>query len=364
MKQLIWRKLALRRKVAWVLRVAFLVSAIILSVGCGTSASQTTTLNVFEWSGFELPEFWQQFAEKHPDVRVDFSFFGEDAEAFAKMQTGYVTDLVHPCSGWWQLYVDNNLVQPLDVSRLENLDKMPEALTSLGVFNGQQYFIPWDWGYESILVRTDKVQTIPTSWADLWNPEYAGHVAIYDSGEAQHIVASLVLGFDPFNTTPEQDEAIVQKLIQLKPNLLTYWTDYTEVVQLVASGDVWVAGSAWPDSLLLLANEGIPAEYITPVEGRIGYVCGFGIPTNAKNVDLAYDYINAVTSTEAMMFLINEYGYGAANMEAPPLANQEIVRLLGLDDLSSLDETTFYESVTAARREQLVNDWARVKAAP
>lgn len=346
----------------WTLALA--LSAVIFLVSCGGARSQGGALNVFEWSGYELPEFWAEFAAKHPDVKVDFSFFGEDAEAFAKLQTGFVTDLVHPCSGWWQLYVDNNLVQPLDVSRLAHFASMPEAFTSLGNFNGQQYFIPWEWGYESILVRTDKVQTIPTSWADLWNPEYAGHVAIYDSGEAQHIVASLVLGYEAFNTTPEQDEAIVQKLIELKPNLLTYWTDYTEVVQLVASGDVWVAGSAWPDSLLLLQDEGVPVAYITPVEGRIGYVCGFGIPSSAKNVDLAYDYINAVTSTDAMVFLINEFGYGAANLDAVPLADQEIVELLQIGDISMLRGTTFYESVTAERREQLVNDWARVKAAP
>ncbi len=353
MKQRIWWKLALT------------LSAVMLLASCGGSeTADSGPLNVFEWSGYELPEFWTQFAEQHPDVTVDFSFFGEDAEAFAKLQTGYVTDLVHPCSGWWQLYVDNELVQPLDLSRLENFDKMPEALTRLGQFNGQQYFIPWEWGYESILVRTDKVQTMPTSWNDLWNPEYAGHVSIYDSGEAQHIVASLVLGYDAFDTTPEQNEAIVQKLIELKPNLLTYWTDYTEVVQLVASGDVWVVGSAWPDSLLLLQEEGVPVEYITPTEGRIGYVCGFGIPSSAENVDLAYDYINAVTSTEAMTFLVNEYGYGSANLEATAQADQEIVELLEVGDLSMLDSTTFYESVTAERREQLVSDWDRVKAAP
>ncbi|MEZ4646446.1 MAG: extracellular solute-binding protein [Chloroflexota bacterium] len=350
-------------------KVALVMSAVVLLISCGGNTESTEeatpdTLNVFEWSGYELPEFWAQFAEKHPDVTVDFSFFGEDAEAFAKMQTGYKTDLLHPCSGWWQLYVDNGLVQPLDEARLENIKDMPAALLDYGRINGQLYFVPWEWGYESILVRTDKVDTIPTSWGDLWNPDYAGHVAIYDSGETQHIVGSLVLGYDPFATTAEQEESIVQKLIELKPSLLTYWTDYTEIVQLVASGDVWVAGNAWPDTLMLLREEGIPVEYITPSEGRMGYICGFGIPANAAHVDLAYDYINAATSLDAMTFLINEYGYGAANSNAVAAADQETVSLLQIDDPAILETTVFYKSVSPEQREAFVSNWDRVKAAP
>jgi len=364
MNRLTWWKLALT------------VSAILLLVSCDGSNENTagsgdtavtpdnSTLNVFEWSGYELPEFWAQFADQHPDTNVDFSFFGEDAEAFAKLQTGYQTDLFHPCSSWWQLYVDNGLVQPLDESRLQNLKDIPESLLAYGRINGQLYFVPWEWGYESILVRTDKVDTIPTSWNDLWNPEYAGHVAIYDSGETQHVVGALVLGYDPYATTPEQNEAIVQKLTELKPNLLTYWTDYTEIVQLVASGDVWIAGNAWPDTLVLLQDEGVPVEYITPTEGRMGYVCGFGIPAKAQHVDLAYDYLNAVTSVDATTFLINEYGYGAANSQAIAGADPDTVALLQLNDSAILQSTIFYESVTPEQREIFVSDWDRVKAAP
>ncbi len=348
-----------------------LVAFILTSCGSGSTnvadsseQSEDATLNVFEWSGYELPEFWAQFAEQHPTTTVDFSFFGEDAEAFAKLQTGYQTDVFHPCSSWWELYVANELVQPLDLSRLENFDTMPESLTQYGKFNGQQYFIPWEWGYESILVRTDKVDKIPTSWQDLWDPAYAGHVAIYDSGETQHVVGALALGYDPYNTTTEQNEAIVQKLTELKPNLLTYWTDYTEIVQLVAAGDVWIAGNAWPDTLVLLRDEGVPVEYITPEEGRMGYICGFGIAANAKNVDLAYDYLNAVTSLEAMTFLINEYGYGAANNEAVAQADQDIVELLQIGNPDILNHTIFYESVTPEQRDLFVSSWDRVKAAP
>ena len=81
-------------------------------------------------------------------------------------------------------------------------------MAKLGDFDGQQYFVPWDWGYESILVRTDKVDQVPASWADLWNPEYAGRLSVPDSAEVVFVMAALAAGIpDPWNTTPEQDEA-------------------------------------------------------------------------------------------------------------------------------------------------------------
>ncbi|MCA9974407.1 MAG: hypothetical protein KC413_01600, partial [Anaerolineales bacterium] len=105
-------------------------------------------------------------------------------------------------------------------------------------------------------------------------------------------------------------------------------------------------------------------EYITPSEGRMGYICGFGIPANAAHVDLAYDYINAATSLDAMTFLINEYGYGAANSKAVAAADQETVSLLQIDDPAILETTVFYKSVSPEQREAFVSNWDRVKAAP
>ncbi|HSN78360.1 MAG TPA: extracellular solute-binding protein, partial [Anaerolineae bacterium] len=196
-------------------------------------STQGGNLVVLEWAGYELPQFYEPFTAQYPEVEVDYSFFSEDAEAFAKLQSGFDVDLMHPCNPWWGLYVEQGLVQPIDTSKLTHFDQLDPDMVALGQFNGQQYFIPWDWGFESILVRTDKVETIPQSWADLANPEYAGRLAIWDSGEANHIIAALALGFDPWNTTAEQDEQIKQWLIDLKPNLLTYWVDFSELAQQV-----------------------------------------------------------------------------------------------------------------------------------
>lgn len=329
-----------------------------------TQPASTGPLAVMEWSGYELPEFWAKFAEKHPDVKVDYSFFGEDAEALTKVQSGFQTDIIHPCNSWTNQYVENDLILPIDTSRISNWKDLNPILVTTGQVNGQQYLVPWEWGYESILVRTDKVSEIPDSWADLWDPQYAGHVTIFDSGETAWITTALALGFDPYNTTPEQQEAIQQKLIELKPNLLNYWTDFTEVIQMMASGDIWIAANAWPDAYLELKNQGIPVEYIEPKEGRLGYVCGFVITKESPNVDLAYDYIDATLDPQAMAFLSNEYGYGASNTKSLPLTDPETIELMMLDDSDVISHTFFYQPLTNEQRQLFTETWSQVKAAP
>lgn len=321
-------------------------------------------LTILEWAGYDAPEFWQPFAEKYPDVEVDFSYFADDAEALSKVQSNFAVDIIHPCSSWFGQYVELGLIQPIDTTRLKNWAGVNPELAKLGQIDGTQYLIPWDWGFESILIRTDKISTKPTSWKDLWNPEYKGHSSIFDSAEAAWVIAATVLGFDPYNTTPEQQEQIKEKLIALKPNLLNYWTDSTELAGLISSGDVWVAGDAWQDIYFVLKNEGVPVEYIKPEEGQLSFVCGFVISSASENEDLAYEYIDAALAPQSMANMANYFGYGAANFNALPLINPEYVAEFNLDNPDVLKDTIFYQSLTAEQRELFTRVWSEVKAAP
>lgn len=322
----------------------------------------TGKLLMLDWSGYELPEFWTDFAQKYPKVNVEFSFMSESADSYAKMKSGFETDLVHPCSNFWKIMVDEGMVQPLDTSKITNWKDVNPALAKQGEFNGKQYWAPWDWGFESILVRKDLVTTVPTSWADLWNPEYKGRIALYDSGETAHVITALALGIaDPWNTTPEQDEQIKQKLLELMPNVLTVWSSQTELEQMIASGDVWVAASAWNASYVNMLDQGLDVVYIDPKEGRAGYLCGFAIPTTSKNYDLALAMIDAYLAPSSQAYLANEYGYGIVNTAAISLVDPNVVKLLSLEDQNIISRTVFYEYLTPAQRDSWTSVWSEVK---
>jgi spermidine/putrescine-binding protein len=319
-------------------------------------------VNVVTWAGYDGAGFTDPFYAQYPDVTLNFSLITSDNELFTKIQSGYQADAI--CSVWEKLYIENDLLQPIDTSRLTNWDSIPEALSKNGVFLGQQYFVPFDWSYVSILVRTDKVTTMPTKWADLWNPEYKGHVAIIDSSQGAAVYTAWALGIDPYNTTTEQDAQIEQKLLELKPNLLTYWADPYAMMQMVTDGDLWVVGGAWASSFTRLKNEGIPVEYIVPEDGGRGMWIGyFSIPKTAENLDNAYAYIDYMISPVAQA-VVGGWGLGMSNFDAVSLLDPALVKLMGMDDLSILERTRFLEDVNMSQLKIWNAMWSRVKAAP
>ena len=120
---------------------------------------------------------------------MTFEFGASDADIFAKMSAGDKADVFHPYTGWLQFYVDEGLVEELDTSRFSNWSKIPDRFKELGQFDGKQYFIPYDWGFSSVLYRTDSAPDAGESWDALFNPDYAGHVSMWDDGVAAVSVA-------------------------------------------------------------------------------------------------------------------------------------------------------------------------------
>ena len=133
------------------------------ALGCRPSAEEPNELAVLEWSGYEAEDFWTDFKTANPDTEVTFEFGDTDANILAQMQGGSEADIFHFYTGWQQFYVDEGLVREIDTSKLTNWDKVPEDFKALGQIDGKQYFLPWDWGFTSILYNTEHVDEV-TSW--------------------------------------------------------------------------------------------------------------------------------------------------------------------------------------------------------
>ena len=64
---------------------------------------------------------------------------------------------------------------------------------------------------------TAKVTDVPKSWADLWKPEYAGHMIFLDDERSVIGLTLLTLGYDVNTTDPKQLDEAKTKLKQLVP---------------------------------------------------------------------------------------------------------------------------------------------------
>ncbi len=343
---------------------AVLLVFALLAGGAGVSfaAQDGGSLTVLDWAGFEDELFWIDFKNAHPDVDVTFEFGGSDADILAKMMAGDQADVFHPYTGWLQFYVQEGLVEELDTSRLTNWDKVPERFKELGQFDGKQYFVPYDWGYSSVLYRTDLAPEAGESWDALFNPEYAGHISMWDDGVASVDVASHVLGLDELNLTPEQLDQIEQEWVKQRDLNLFYWTGEPELVEAMASGDVWVA-YAWQGAYALLRAQGVPVAYADPEEGRHSWVGYYGIRKGSENIDEAYAFLDGKLAEETARNVVEQFYYGTANEDVmASITDPELIEVLSIDDPTVLDRTFFSPNLTAEQRDAWAEMWVDVKA--
>jgi spermidine/putrescine-binding protein len=139
--------------------------------------SEPGTLNILEWQGYEAGGTKAQtygmlagtdYTKEFGKDGLKYTYIVNDTEAVNKARQVQF-DVLHPCIENVQDYVNSKLVQPWDTSLLPSFKNLNPALTERGKINGQQYFIPWDWGYASILYRTDKVDPADaTGWELFW----------------------------------------------------------------------------------------------------------------------------------------------------------------------------------------------------
>lgn len=355
-----------------------LLALILLSTACGPTAAptpaaaptevapaeRTGTLTVLDWAGYDAPDFWTDFKSAYPKVTVNFEIGSSDPDIYSKMKAGDQADLFHAYTGWQQFYVDEGLAQAIDTSKLKNWDKVPDYFKKIGQINGKQYFVPWDWGFSSVLYRTDKIPEGVTSWAALQDPKYAGHISMWDDGPSAVSVSSYIHGWDETKITADQLATIKEEWIKQRALNKFYWAGEPELVDAMASGDVWAA-YAWQGAYATLLSKGIPVAYATPKEGRNSWVGYYGIRKGVKDYDLALKFLDEKLAVATGQSVVNQFYYGDANLEVmKAITDTTLIQAFSLDDPNILQKTNFTPLVTADQRDAWAKMWTEVKAAP
>lgn len=351
---------------------AVLVVTATLLLACGPAATptevppaeQTGSLTVLDWAGYDAADFWVDFQTKYPNIDVSFAIGASDADIYSKMAAGDQADIFHPYTGWIQFYVDEGLVEEIDTSQLSNWDKVPEHFKKIGQFDGKQYCIPWDWGFSSVLYRTDKVPEGVDSWDALIDPAYTGHISMWDDGPGAVTVSSYTHSYDETNISDEQLEDIKAEWIAQRDHNLFYWAGEPELVDGMANGDVWVA-YAWQGAYATLLGQGVPVAYANPKEGRNSWVGVYCIRKGTENKDLALKFLDEKLAEATGNNVVNLFYYGHANQDVMNgITDETLKEAFSIDDPNILETTNFTPNLTAEQRDAWTAMWNEVKAAP
>src|SRR5712692_4204881 len=295
--------------------------------------AESGRLQVLDWAGYEndggQPMF-AQYVKRYPKNKPQFTYMTNEADALGKIRAGQKPDLFRPYIGWVKYFAESGLVQPWDPKLISNLKHLNPFMVKAGQYQGKQYGIPDDWGFDAILYRADKVTPKAKSWGLLFDERYKGKIAWFDDIEMFEI-AGLYLGVkDPWNQTDAELQRTQKFLISKKHLVRLIWSYETKLWAAFGSGDLWIA-YAWPNDWVQMKKKGLPVVYMHPREKPIAWVGMFMLVAGTSRPKLAHAYVDAWSSAKSAKWLEDNYGYGHANTIARP-SSSDLLRVLQLSN--------------------------------
>jgi spermidine/putrescine transport system substrate-binding protein len=361
--------------------------------GCGSSGSSSSAkttplskrpaiakepgkLSILEWGGYEAggtpaqtsgmwagTPYTQEFG-KHS---VTYTYIVNDDQSLNKAATGGPFDIVHPCNEMLPSFVSQGLVQPWDPSLLPSLKNLNPFLLQRGQINGKQYLIPWDWGYASLLYRSDKISPADaTGWELAWNPKYKGKISLWNGAGSNFEVAALRLGYHNMDTmTPDQITAAKNALIQQKPLNKFYWSsEYQQMQPAFKAGDIWIT-YAWQDSYVAMNKAGLKVAYLNPTQGKLSWFCGFVLGSQTKNFFHAHKYVEAFINHHACVQMTNLFYYGTSDATTKPheIQDPKLAKQLNIGDPHAILAGDVHLQAYQPQRPKYELAWQEVLAA-
>lgn len=207
-----------------------------------------------------------------------------------------VYDLMGIVGGMQKPLVENDLVVPLDTSRLSNWGKHtniqkyilddPAGFQFAG-WEGKVYMMP-------TFIQGDSIGYLPEftgevdSYGALFDPKFKGFTAVEDNFTTTGQKTALYLKKnnlasidDPSNMTPGEVKRVIDFLVEKKKEgqFRLIWTSFEQSVNLFVNKEVYVQ-DCWEPMVFAARRQGVKAEYARPKEGYLLWSLGPYIVNN------------------------------------------------------------------------------------
>jgi spermidine/putrescine transport system substrate-binding protein len=337
--------------------------------------AESGNLSILEWGGYEAAGTKAQtyglksgmdYTQKYGTKGISYSYITNDDQALQKATSSGPFDIMHPCHENLPDYVNRGLVQPWDTSLIPSFSQLNPFLVKAGQYKGKQYMIPWDWGYGSLLYRTDMIDAADaTGWELAWNPKYKDRISLWNGASTNFEIAALKLGFPQMdNLDSSQLDQAKQALIQQKPLNKLYWaSEYSQEQPNFKSGETWIT-YAWQDSLVSMTAAGLKCAFLEPSQGRLSWLCGYMLGASTSNYYHAHAYVDSYINHASCVNMTNLFYYGTSNTTVTPdlVKNKTLATSLNLADPQAIASGNNHLQSWSPNRSQLELAWQEVTA--
>jgi spermidine/putrescine transport system substrate-binding protein len=282
-------------------------------IATDTAIESGATLQVYNWIDYMYKKVLKAFEEEY-DVTIEWTTFNNMEEGIQKLVAGQVQpDVFFPTTDYISRLVERDLIQPINHDLIPNLSSVVwPSFSDPGPFYdlGARYTVPYTIYTTGVAYRRDRVEDADAeaqAYELLWNPDYTGEVAYYDSYRDAIGMALLRNGVtNPNSGDPAEIDAAKEAILDLVNDLdaqIRINGTYAKLpegeftVSQSWSGDI--VGAQW---YLPKGTDWDVLGYWYPEDepGLIGNDT-IVIPTTSQNPRLAHEFIN--------FFLSEQYGY-------------------------------------------------------
>ena len=314
------------------IRVAACASAALLLAACGSSGGESTSsggggeLRTFTYEDTVSDEILAPYKKDNPDVDVRTATFESLDEAAAKLKSGFSTDVIEVCLDEAKPLLENDLLAPIDTSKLSNWSSLAETFRDAdGVtVDGKVIMVPISSGPHGIIYSTKDFPGGVDSYTALFDPVNKGKVAL-DGGWLTALAdTALASGIkDPIAMTDAQVGEMKDKILAaLKDGQFrTISQSDSDQANLFKSGEIVLADGGRGTAEQINSEDG-SVTWVAPKEGTLSWVCGLGISADAANTEAAYAFINDYIGT-ATQAVVGDAGYVITNPSALPDVSEE-----------------------------------------
>ena len=215
----------------------------------------------------------------------------------------------------------------------------------------ERYGLPFAWGSLPLVYDTAAFPAAPESWEVMWDEQYAQQMLWMDDANNSITLAALIVGAaNPYQLTDEDFAKIKDKLIAQKKLSLSYYAGFDDGVNLFAQNSIKLMFSMGEPQVPALVKKGVQAALTIPREKAVGWLDCWELSAGAKDVDLAYAWMNACMDSAVGKILTEKNGYGNTT-------NVDVNKTAGMtygDKLSWLETAENYEKRVAL--------WNEIKA--
>jgi putative spermidine/putrescine transport system substrate-binding protein len=179
-------------------------------------------------------------------------------------------------------------------------DDVIGAVRRAGERDGRRYGVPFVWGPEFLLATQSTFGVPPTSYDVLFDPAYAGRIAVPDD-PLQIALAALVLGAgDPYALSAADLDAAEELVRRQRPLVREYWSAPADLAGLFADGRI-VLGQARGKVATDLAAVGVSAT--VPAGPALAWSSWFVIAAAAPHPRCAAKWRNYVLAPTVQISL-------------------------------------------------------------